>query len=370
MDSQARDRAQAAADAQKDEAQKYAAGFAAAPAVQGSRPNTPEEIAAYQSDASDRAQGIEPYLGRAPVGDELPTPPIPPAGELGLGGQPAREAPTPAQRTARLMQGMASTNPTVNRMATVLGNQDATAQLQKDRLDAQGFQAEQQRERIAAERAIAAAGRTPAHVTLEGDDGKPGMFVLNPDGTRGNFIGNVPGKEEKPATEDQSKAALYSHRMTDAEGVISKLEHIGTSTLEAARSKVPIIGNITASAEYQSLEQAKRNFINATLRRESGAAIAQSEFESADKQYFPKIGDSLMVLEQKEQNRRTATAEMRASAGPSASRVPVLGPARDRTPPGVVNPLSVTAPQVGMVDDGYRYKGGNPEDPVSWEAVR
>lgn len=162
MDSQARDRAQAAADAQKDEAQKYAAGFAGAPAVQGSRPNTPEEIAAYQSDASDRAQGIEPYLGRSPVGDELPTPPIPPAGELGLGGQPAREAPTPAQRTAMILQGMVSSTPAVNRMATFLGTQDAAAQLQKERLDAQGFQAGQQRERITADRAIAAAQGQPA----------------------------------------------------------------------------------------------------------------------------------------------------------------------------------------------------------------
>jgi hypothetical protein len=255
-------------------------------------------------------------------------------------------------------------------MATFLGTQDAAAQLQKDRLDAQGFQAGQQRELIAANRANAAAARTPAHVTLEGDDGKPTMYVLNPDGTRGIRIGAVPAKEEKAATEDQSKAALFSHRMTEAEGVISKLEHIGTSSIEAGGARIPIIGNITASAEYQSLEQAKRNFINAVLRRESGAHIAPSEFESADKQYFPKIGDSPMVLAQKEQNRRTAIGELRASAGSSATRVPPLGPARDRTPPEAVNPLSVTAPQVGMVDGGYRYKGGNPEDRASWEAVR
>jgi hypothetical protein len=162
MESEARDKAQAAADAQKDEAQKFAAGFAGTPAVQGSRPNTPEEIAAYQSDAADRAQGIEPYLGRAPVGDELPTPPIPPAGALGLGGQPAREAPTQAQRTAMLMQGMGSTNPTVNRIATYLSDQDAKDRARQDKLDERAFQAGQQRELIAANRDVKSAETQPA----------------------------------------------------------------------------------------------------------------------------------------------------------------------------------------------------------------
>jgi hypothetical protein len=42
----------------------------------------------------------------------------------------------------------------------------------------------------------------------------------------------------------------------------------------------------------QKYDQAKADFINAQLRRESGAAIAQSEFSNADKQYFPVPGDT------------------------------------------------------------------------------
>jgi len=192
------------------------------------------------------------------------------------------------------------------------------------------------------------ANKVPSYVTVEDENGKPALFVLKPNGTLGNRIGSVPEKEGKLPTEDQSKAALYSHRMTEAEGIISKLEHVGTSSIEAARGKIPIIGNITSSAEYQSLEQAKRNFINATLRRESGANIQPSEFENADKQYFPKIGDSALVLAQKEQNRRTAVMEMRASSGPAQSRVPELGPARERGP--APNSTPASAPRVIQYD--------------------
>jgi len=35
------------------------------------------------------------------------------------------------------------------------------------------------------------------------------------------------------------------------------------------------------------------------LRKESGAAIAASEFDNAEKQYFPQPGDSDQVISQK-----------------------------------------------------------------------
>lgn len=199
MDSQARDRAQAAADAQKDEAQKYAAGFAGAPAVAGVNavlpergtvagpvvdgvdPETPE--AANSRIVMDQLRRNQPgqegvdYRATAPVsgmpGQRLEA--APGQGDTDDPGVVGRDAvaaqpgtgPTPAQRTAMLLQGMASSNPAVNRMATLLGNQDAEARLQKDRLDDRGFQAEQQRELIAANRDIKSAETQPARTEEE-----------------------------------------------------------------------------------------------------------------------------------------------------------------------------------------------------------
>ena len=60
---------------------------------------------------------------------------------------------------------------------------------------------------------------------------------------------------------------------------------------------------------------ALRNFINATLRRESGAAIAESEFDSAIKQYFPQLGDDQETQRQRRANRQAVQAGLIAEAG-------------------------------------------------------
>jgi hypothetical protein len=63
---------------------------------------------------------------------------------------------------------------------------------------------------------------------------------------------------------------------------------------------------VAASPEQQQVEQSQRDFVNAVLRRESGAAIGASEFENAKKQYFPQLGDSDEVKAQKKRNRDLA----------------------------------------------------------------
>lgn len=66
------------------------------------------------------------------------------------------------------------------------------------------------------------------------------------------------------------------------------------------------------SDEYKQIEQAQRDFLNATLRRESGAAIAESEFKNAQLQYFPQPGDTPEVVKQKQKNREMQFAKIEA----------------------------------------------------------
>jgi len=116
--------------------------------------------------------------------------------------------------------------------------------------------------------------------------------------------------EEKPLNDTQSKALLFGSRMRAANTVLDSLAKDGTlASVPGSRSGYGVGPVVTAlsSAKQQQLDQAKRDFVNAVLRRESGAVIADSEFENADKQYFPQIGDSKEVIAQKKRNRELAT---------------------------------------------------------------
>jgi hypothetical protein len=120
---------------------------------------------------------------------------------------------------------------------------------------------------------------------------------------------------------DQAKAAGFTDRMLQSEGILSGvggqpgLQGQGTSVVENTLSKIPVVGNYLVSTDRQKYEQAKRDFVNAQLRRESGAAISQGEFDSAEKQYFPIPGDSPEVIKQKAANRRASLEAMGREGG-------------------------------------------------------
>lgn len=82
-----------------------------------------------------------------------------------------------------------------------------------------------------------------------------------------------------------------------------------------AAAGVPLVGNYLVGKDFQKADQAQRNFINAQLRRESGAVISDEEFDNARKQYFPQPGDKPEALAQKKANRDMAVRNMQLSAG-------------------------------------------------------
>jgi hypothetical protein len=126
------------------------------------------------------------------------------------------------------------------------------------------------------------------------------------------------GGANKTMTEGQAKANLFGTRMTEANKIFDELEAQGVRTVsqvKRAADAVPLIGpglgmlanSTVVSPKQQRLEQAQRDFINAVLRRESGAVIADSEFASAAQQYFPQPGENdPSVIEQKRKNRERA----------------------------------------------------------------
>ena len=117
----------------------------------------------------------------------------------------------------------------------------------------------------------------------------------------------------------QATAAGYADRMAQADAILSKpdLATVQTDVVQKSMAGIPGVGNMLTSAEFQQADQAQRDFINAILRRESGAVISQSEFDNARRQYFPQLGDSKQVLRQKAANRRNAINGVARAAGPA-----------------------------------------------------
>jgi hypothetical protein len=121
--------------------------------------------------------------------------------------------------------------------------------------------------------------------------------------------------------EHESKEALFADRAATAHMKITQLEHIndGTrGTIGGTLEKVVpegIFNAAIASPDRQNYMNAKRSFVNALLRRESGAAINASEFSSYDKEYFPQVGDDATTIEQKRLHRAEVIGGLARGAG-------------------------------------------------------
>ena len=291
--------------------------------------------------------------------------------------------------------------------------------------------------------AMAIAELRASFLSGSGAGGKaPTGYRFKEDGTTLEAIPGGPAAEGKPLNESQSKALLFGSRMKAADEILQQLASEGTKT-SVPGSRAPLVGGIVtafSSDNRQMLDQAKTDFMTAVLRRESGAAISSGEFDTANRQYFPQIGDSEKLIEQKAANRKLAlrgvlmegpakernsllpddapqgrratdnapTGSDIADTGTKVSMQTQLARDKDRVKilsrelasaqqrltegdsraQGDVEALtreialtnkgmqrqgsstatnSISGPKVGAVSDGYRFKGGNPADPKSWE---
>ncbi len=124
-----------------------------------------------------------------------------------------------------------------------------------------------------------------------------------------------------PMRESEAKANIYASRMEASNNVLQNLEGQGTDLPNKLMSGVPVVGNYGLTPEYRQYEQAQRDFLNATLRQESGAVISPEEFENGKRQYFPQPGDDPDTIAQKARNRETAIRAIRQASGQPAPSI-------------------------------------------------
>lgn len=126
----------------------------------------------------------------------------------------------------------------------------------------------------------------------------------------GDTVFNMPN-----LTESQGAATNFFNRARNAEERLAPFESQGTELGQALLGEIPFVGNMFQTPEYQVYTAIKSNFISAVLRKESGAAISVAEFIKEDKKYFPQIGDSQQVIEEKRRARQDAIEGLRLQAG-------------------------------------------------------
>jgi hypothetical protein len=173
---------------------------------------------------------------------------------------------------------------------------------------------------------IKASGRPPAAPrNVQTINTADGPMILNPDGTVRPITGPtgepVRGPEKAtPLTEGQARAVAFGTRMQNADQILNDLGKSGTNAIIPGANNA--LMNPLLSKNQQKAVQAQRDFVNAVLRRESGAVISDQEFANAAKQYFPQVGDSPEVIAQKAQNRKIAIAGIQADIPQSSRNLP------------------------------------------------
>lgn len=137
-------------------------------------------------------------------------------------------------------------------------------------------------------------------------------LTVGPDGEVSFTQGGAP----KAPTESQSKTITYITRAAGALPVLDGLADHLTKFGEGVGAKIPLVGNYLKSPEYQQAEQAGREFLQAVLRKDTGATITKEETAEYGVVYLPQPGDSVAVLKQKRVARHRALKAMELGLPP------------------------------------------------------
>lgn len=146
-----------------------------------------------------------------------------------------------------------------------------------------------------------------------------GMSIeTGPDGATRIVQGPGAGNRAATFTEGQSKDVVYSTRARGALGRLDPVADALTSAGQRAAGRDPtgVVRGAVQSNDFQLAQQAADEFLQAVLRKDTGAAITSQEMDEYGRTYLPQPGDGTAVLQQKQEARHRALAAMEAGMGP------------------------------------------------------
>jgi len=134
------------------------------------------------------------------------------------------------------------------------------------------------------------------------------------------------GVKEPKLSADAYKAAGFAKRIQQSEDVLNKLMDEGYAYPSRKDELLSFLPNEIQNPKFQEYYQAVSNFVNASLRNESGAAIGKDEYLKAKKQYLPQPGDNPGVLAQKKANREQVFQNLKTEGMGAFEKIPYVNP--------------------------------------------
>jgi hypothetical protein len=139
-----------------------------------------------------------------------------------------------------------------------------------------------------------------------------------------------------PLTEGQGKAGNFYRRTLSSNMNLDRLaldpdSLIGRTSYDYA----PGLTQLASTDKRNAYRSAVENFISATLRLESGAAIGDAEFERQYRIFFPLEGAGPEEIEQKRKAREIAISGFKSEAGPGARQAELDLAAQGYEIPGI-----------------------------------
>lgn len=121
----------------------------------------------------------------------------------------------------------------------------------------------------------------------------------------------------KPSIGTERNALAFLNRAKDADTTLTEsgLENRIAQQGLAGQVQGAIAPNMFQTKEQQLYRQAQRSFTEARLRKESGAAVPQSEYDNDARTYFAQPGDSPEVIAQKQQKRQVVLDGLAVASG-------------------------------------------------------
>lgn len=155
----------------------------------------------------------------------------------------------------------------------------------------------------------------------------PQGYTFTPQGT----LEPIPGGPGDKLTEGESKDALFAERMLRSEQDLQRVVPLdptgkptGYDPTQARNALVPdkgVMANLINSKEWQSYQRAARESLSAILRKDTGAAVTDEEFNTYFPTYFPIPGDSPQVVLEKQKARQAVAAGMRGASSRAFNRM-------------------------------------------------